>query len=251
MRVARSGPPARGEQALSLSPPKSSMQPPISTPATSKLATELNRVFFRVPRSPFRVPRSTFGVSVHPLWLRCLWPAFPSSPSRVARPRAPADCHWCPLATRSTSSRLTSGCSRRTGGLGRSPRRALRPTGVCFGRSALPVGLGVLLPPLYLADEVKATYGGMMIAIPEKRYAPRREVDRHVSTARVLMKPGHENPARGVQRTANQGARSSRHGSLHARHTPSSCGGTRGPPPRRRRLPIAAPPASLRPAPRL
>jgi len=121
MRVARSGPPARGEQSLSLSPPKSSMQPPISTPATSRLATELNRVFFRVPRSPFRVPRSTFGVSVHPLWLRCLWPAFPSSPSRVARPRAPADCHWCPLATRSTSSRLTSGCSRRTGGPGAVP----------------------------------------------------------------------------------------------------------------------------------
>jgi hypothetical protein len=80
----------------------------------------------------------------------------------------------------------------------------------------------------YVAGEVKATYGGMMIAIPEKDwrgfdsqteeelsqslrrmarqvnpkklrkhprgakktagkgYAPRREVDRHVSTARVL-----------------------------------------------------------------
>lgn len=84
------------------------------------------------------------------------------------------------------------------------------------------------LSSYYVADEVKATYGGMMIAIPEKLwrsfesqtdeelgkellrlashvkpsklrkhprgpkkkekkgYAPRREVDRHVSTARVL-----------------------------------------------------------------
>ncbi len=122
------------------------------------------------------------------------------------------------------------------------------------------------LSSYYLAGEVKATYGGMMIAIPEKRYAPRRKVDRHVSTTRVqhclglsrrsvmpgdeapFTKPGRENPACGVQRTANQGARSSRHGSLHARHTPSSCGGTRGPLPRRRYLPIAAPPAGLRPA---
>jgi hypothetical protein len=53
-----------------------------------------------------------------------------------------------------------------------------------------------------VADEVKATYGGMMIAIPEKPWRgfesqpdkgmPRgKEVDRHASTARVPQ--GDEN----------------------------------------------------------